>query len=68
MRPVSNEKREVIVEAKNAARAKKHCKMANDRMQHRLPNWCSTKKTGSIQPKPYKGNNHKITATQDTKI
>ena len=26
------------------------------------------KKTGSIQPKPYKGNNHKITTTQDTKI
>ena len=26
------------------------------------------KKTGSIKPKPYKGNNHKITATQDTKI
>jgi transposase len=69
MRPISVEDREKIVKHK-----------ANGESEKNIAKWLmigtSTvyqiltlhKKTGSIQPKPYKGNNHKITAMQDTKI
>ncbi|MCL2134576.1 MAG: IS630 transposase-related protein [Candidatus Bathyarchaeota archaeon] len=70
MKPISVEDREKIIKYK-----------ANGESEKNIAKWLmigsSTvyqilalhkKKTGSIQPKPYKGNNRKITSVQDTKI
>jgi len=68
MRPIPVEDREKIVKHKTNGETEKNIAkwlMIGSSTVYQL---ALHKKTGSIQPKPYKGNNHKITVTQDTKI
>jgi transposase len=69
MRPISVEDREKIVKHKTNGESEKNIAkwlMIGSSTVYQI--LALHKKTGSIQPKPYTGNNRKITATQETKI
>jgi transposase len=70
MRPVSNEKRELIIEAKKRGENEKNImKWIKNTSRSSIGKiWKLYRTTGSIQPKPYKGNNKKITKETEEKI
>ncbi|MDR2204518.1 MAG: hypothetical protein LBE76_09570 [Nitrososphaerota archaeon] len=70
MRPVSNEKRELIIEAKKRDESEKTImKWVKNTSRSSIGKiWKLYRTTGSYQPKPYKGNNRKITPQTEEKI
>jgi len=69
MRPIPVEDREKIIKHKTNAKSVKNIAkwlMIGSSTVYQI--LALHKKTSTIKPKPYKGNNHKITTTQDTKI
>jgi transposase len=70
MRPVSNEKRELIIEAKKRGETEKNImKWIKNTSRSSIGKiWKQYRTTGTIQPKPYKGNNIKITKETEEKI
>jgi len=70
MRPVSNEKRELIIEAKKRGESEKNImKWVKNTSRSSIGKiWKLCRTTGSYKPKPYKGNNRKITPQTEEKI
>jgi transposase len=70
MKPVSNEKRELIIEAKKRGESEKNImKWVKNTSRSSIGKiWKLYRTTGSYQPKPYKGNNRKITPQTEEKI
>jgi len=69
MRPVSNDKRELIITAKQRGENEKTIiKWLNISRSTITKIYKRYQTTGNIQPKPYKGNNRKITPQMEEKI
>ena len=70
MKPISNEKRELIVEAKKRGESEKSImKWLNNVSRSSISKiWKLFQETGSFLPKPYKGNNIKITTDDEIRI
>jgi transposase len=70
MRPISNEKRELIIEAKKRGESEKNIMkwVKNTSRSSIVKIWKLYRTTGTYQPKPYKGNNRKITPQTEEKI
>lgn len=70
MKPISNEKREIIIEAKKRGETTENIiKWVTNVSKSSIDKiWKLFKETGSFQPKQYVGNNRKISPEQDEQI
>jgi transposase len=70
MRPISNEKREIIIEAKKRGENEKTIlNWVNDISRSSITKiWKQYQKTGNHKPKPYPGSKSKLTKQQDQQI